>query len=284
MSYSEVNRYKQSVLINHKIDEPKVNNYPEVFTQFVADNIDHNIQTLNGYGSFHGIGMIAVSTPFPGYCVSQTDSVSRGKVVGSNALTMNKGIPIKSYIGPLKPALCTLKMLPYKDLLSSVGPTEGFDLFWKSTLLFNSRTNLIPSWSGYMQMNYTGTYPGVSTITFLPIIDLPPGYERCIYSTLLFIHQQSSYLNIETPCITFDQPLWLKAVEIINAKSMNIVCRLGDFHLLMSFLGSIGKLMEGSGLTELLETIYGSNTVKHIMTGKAYARALRATFSNTICT
>ena len=129
-----------------------------------------------------------------------------------------------------------------------------------------------------MQMNYIGTYPGVSTITFLPIIDLPPGDETCIYSTLLFIQQQSSYLNIETPCITFDQPLWLKAVEIINAKSMNIVCRLGGFHLLMSFLGSIGKLMEGSGLTELLEIIYGSNTVKHIMTGKAYARALRAHF------
>ena len=60
-------------------------------------------------------------------------------------------------------------------------------------------------------------------------------------------------LNIPTPCITFDQPLWLKAVEIIIAKSMNIVFRFGGFHTMMSFLGRIGSMMKGSGLEEALE-------------------------------
>ena len=47
----------------------------------------------------------------------------------------------------------------------------------------------------------------------------------------------------------------------------------------MSFMGSIGKLMKGSGLEELLETVYGENTVQHIMmTGKAVSRALRGHF------
>ena len=127
-------------------------------------------------------------------------------------------------------------------------------------------------------MKSKGNYPGVSTITYLPIIDLPPDDETYIYSTLLFVQNQAASLNIKTACITFGQPLWLKAVEIIKAKSMNILCRLGGFHLLMSFFVSIGKFMEGSGLTELFETVYGSATVKHIMTGKAYARALRAHF------
>ena len=65
------------------------------------------------------------------------------------------------------------------------------------------------------------------------------------------------YLNVPTPCITFDQPLWLKAVEIIKAKAMNIVCRLVGFHTLMSFLGSTGSMMKGSGLEEALEKVYG---------------------------
>ena len=84
--------------------------------------------------------------------------------------------------------------------------------------------------------------------------------------------------NIDTPCITFDQPLWLKAVEITKSKSMNVVCRLGGFHLLMSFLGSIGKVMECSGISELFQVVYSSATAVHMMSGKAYARALRGHF------
>ena len=43
----------------------------------------------------------------------------------------------------------------------------------------------------------------------------------------------------------------------------------------MSFLGSIGRLMAGSGLQELLEVVYADNTVSHMMTGKAVSRAVR---------
>ena len=56
---------------------------------------------------------------------------------------------------------------------------------------------------------------------------------------------------------------------------MSIVCRLGGFHLLMSFLGSIGSLMSGSGLEEVLEQLYATNVIVHIISGKAFARAVR---------
>ena len=85
-------------------------------------------------------------------------------------------------------------------------------------------------------------------------------------------------MNIITPCITFDQPLWWKAVGIIEAKQMGIVCKLGGFHTLMSFLGSIGRVMAGSGLEEALTEIYAKNHVPHIMSGKAVSRALRGHF------
>ena len=63
-----------------------------------------------------------------------------------------------------------------------------------------------------------------------------------------------------------------------SAKSLNIVTRLGGFHLLMRFLGSIGKMMESSGIEDVLESVYGSNTVKHILSGKAISRTLRGHF------
>ena len=46
----------------------------------------------------------------------------------------------------------------------------------------------------------------------------------------------------------------------------------------MSFLGSVGYVMRGSGLESVLRVIYGESTVEHALTGKVYARAVRAHF------
>ena len=113
-----------------------------------------------------------------------------------------------------------------------------------------------------------------SEVLFLPIVDINPSDETCIYSTLAYIQKQAEYLSIPTICITFDQPLWLKAVEIITERSLSIVCRLSGFHAMMSFLGSIGAIMKGSGLEDALEQVYGHNVITHMMTGKAVSRAL----------
>ena len=94
----------------------------------------------------------------------------------------------------------------------------------------------------------THDYPGKAAISTLPIIDLNPNDINCIYSILRFIESQARYFEIVTPVVTFDQPLWMKATEINNAKSMAILYIFGGFHLLMSFLASIGGLMKESGL------------------------------------
>jgi len=78
-------------------------------------------------------------------------------------------------------------------------------------------------------------------IRMLPIIDMNPNDMTCIYTTLCFVEKQAELSNMETACITFDQPLWIKAVEITQSMRMNVVCRL------RGYLGSIGKVMEGSG-------------------------------------
>ena len=113
-------------------------------------------------------------------------------------------------------------------------------------------------------------------ISFLPIIDLNPSDEDCIYSTLLYICDHANKLRVEVPSVTFDQPLWQKSVGIIAEGNLKIVCRLGGFHMMMSFLGSIQNLMKGSGIENLLIEVYAENTVNHIMSGKAVSGALRA--------
>ena len=62
--------------------------------------------------------------------------------------------------------------------------------------------------------------------------------------------------------ITFDQSLYIKAREIIAAfstspvKFNNVIVRLGSFHLLMSFMGSVVYIMQGSVLSTILWQIY----------------------------
>ena len=68
----------------------------------------------------------------------------------------------------------------------------------------------------------------------------------------------------------------IMVTEPIESDLNDIVIRLGGFHMEMSFLRAVGHLMVGSGLQELLETIYAPNAVVHMLSGKAISRAVRA--------
>lgn len=126
-------------------------------------------------------------------------------------------------------------------------------------------------WSGFMQSYQSGQYPGQSSIYFLPMIDMNSSDLTCIYSTLSFICKESSRLGV-TPSITFDQPLYWKAFTMIHNEPQGsplkaIVLRLGGFHMQMSFLGCIGFVMQNSGLSDVLENIYASNTIEYMLNG-----------------
>ena len=174
-----------------------------------------------------------------------------------------------------------MTMVTYERLHSfkAKDPTAHLDVLWKSSVMFGS---LRPAWSGTMQLVHHGRHPGKSSVMFLPIIDMNPNDITCVYSTLKYI-QDHAHRHDVTPIITFDQPLWWKALMIIVTEPVgsdlrNIVLRLGGFHTEMSFLGCIGHLIAASGLQELLELIYASNAMVHMLTGKAIARAVRGHF------
>ncbi|KAK3894757.1 hypothetical protein Pcinc_001481 [Petrolisthes cinctipes] len=84
--------------------------------------------------------------------------------------------------------------------------------------------------------------------------------------------------NLKICPVTFDQPLYQKAAEIVAASRDldKVVVRLGGFHLLMSYRGSIGKIMTGSGLEDLWKRVYAKGSVVHMLTGHAFSRAVRA--------
>ena len=66
------------------------------------------------------------------------------------------------------------------------------------------------------------------------------------------------------------------ALEIALETSLKILILLGGFRKIMSFFGSIGTIMDGSGISAMFQIIYGENATKHILSEKATAPARRA--------
>ena len=266
-SYKTVSNYEKCASVVQGTDLPGVT--LDHSLQHVADNADHNSRTLDGSGTFHGMGMIAIVTP----AIKSKFKVPKIKVTAED-ISKTGGVKIRPYVGPLEDTPLVFKQL--RDL-SIKNPTENLDLLWKlSQPLFKSPR---PAWSGMMQVTLDGSHPGKSSVFFLPMIDMSASDMSCIHSTLYFIAEQADRYK-HTPIVTFDQPLWWKAQVIISneqpsSKLKSIVLRLGGLHVKMSFLGCIGHIMAGSGMEELLELIYAKNTVPHILSGKAVARAIR---------
>jgi len=235
---------------------------PNQFIQYVADNVDHNIRSIDGKNTFHGMGMIATITPghdishhVPRVIVTSEDIAAIGRVNIEPFMGVCDGLRSMKY--------CRLPIIKIED------KTSGTDSLWKAYLSLCTKR---PSWSGFMQMVQQGTHPGKSSVLFLPMIDMNPSDYTCINSTLHFICEHASRYSV-TPIVPFDQPLWWKAREIIESVQeasilCHIVLRLGGFHTEMSFLGCIGHIMAGSGLREALQLIYAKGAVDHMLSGK----------------
>lgn len=275
VSYDEVQRFLQSSVM----EERNVDAIPAgSFSQWVADNVDHNIVTIDGHNTFHGMGIImCTSGEFGNASFLLTEKIKRLKNrLPANEISRKAKIPLHFIQSP---SATTMNKIKFERLTDEPIQTNMLDVLWSCSRLFGQPH---PGWLGFMQTVVVGENPGKTVTSFLPMIDLNPTSHSCVYTTLKFVCEEARRLNVATPIITFDQCLWIKAMEVICSNNEgefdNIVVRLGGFHTLMSFLGTIGDLMGGSGIEEVLQTVYAENTVPHMLTGKAYSRALRGHF------
>ena len=243
VSYGEVYHFMQYVVMTENMDDILQSRASEnSFTTFIADNVDHTVCTLDdGHSMFHGMGVMAATTNKGNHQVKEVPRKRLKQYVKADDLVKAKGIPITTYDFPKKRGLDSIIFKSYEDLIFPFLSTwsSSVDKLWHTAGLFTMTSSPRANWSGFMQDISTGNHPKKANITMLPLIDLNPNDETCIYSTLLYIIEQSKRLNIEIPSVMFDQTLWLKALEIVTEKSLEIVPLLGGFHLLMSFYGSI---------------------------------------------
>ena len=149
---------------------------------------------------------------------SSTKTIKRLKyTLKSSEFGKLHDIRIHQYLGSSTKVLAALRLKNFKHLSKPLlMPKEvGYDLLWQTSRWL--RKIPTPNWLGFTQeFLESGTPVQKSTITFSPIIDLYPSDKSCIYSTLLLVIQQVKRMRVPVPCVTFDQPLWLKACSIIE--------------------------------------------------------------------
>lgn len=275
-SYSEAVRIESSAIVCGESLPPLGEGS---FMQFTFDNADVNVNTLDGENTFHEMGGIMIITPYsavlPGKNIPRLKNYVSADKIASYDLPEVKQCNVRKNAG-----LSTIPITDVHEKFQVAGeilpsPPDLLWLYGKS-----SHTAQIPGWNGFMEKVTENLEFNRSKIVFLPFILAPPTDYDTIMTALLEASQKSRAHSQKTCFVTFDQPLYMKARDIVQScphpELSNVVVRLGGFHLLMSYMGSIGAIMAGSGLKELLCTIYAENSVDKILNGHAYSRAVRA--------
>ena len=108
ISYDEVQRFKQSVIVHADNQNNDLDSVCDAFAQWVADNVDHDINTLTGKGTFHGMGIIcANSEP-----IGDFGNVPRLRKIPAASFVKDRGVEIQPYYKAAKLCLSNITLDP----------------------------------------------------------------------------------------------------------------------------------------------------------------------------
>lgn len=168
-SYHEAVLFETSAIMS-----PQSHIMSEAFTQFVYDNADHNVSTIDGSNTFHAMGGIQCVTP--AQSVATVGIIPRlRKLPKAHFLGAFGTVPLKSYE---KKSAGGLRAVIVKDL-SSLNPIEydikilPTDFIWLYGK-WKIETESIAGWNGFMEQITSDMQWSKSRIIFLPFINANP--------------------------------------------------------------------------------------------------------------
>ena len=137
LSSYEVTRCKQSVIENENGFEWLKRMMLGSFCHWIADNVDHNVRTLDGKGTLHAMGII-VTTTGPNVSNQDLPKIPQTKLKNVGKLIQKKGIPMLSYVRPDVSRLLKLLLKVYDVLKTTYTPPKDtiIYLLWHSAYVF----------------------------------------------------------------------------------------------------------------------------------------------------
>lgn len=295
ISYTELQRILTSVAldITDKCSEDNIfipsNIVPGIFTQYAIDNLDFSECTLDGK-SMHVTSMVM-------YQGCELEKVLHGGSMGS----IPKRVSSKGSLGEsgcleylhhvfeirkLRRDMQPITPVDTEWILhqESGGDTSELNLCWAAARLCPTKLLEVdidcPGWKVFnAAISQTKSSP--TAIGYCPFIQSPPTNPNVVREALQICIKASAKLGLQHTVITQDQAIYEISYTLRKVTPddyPNLVLRLGGFHLLMNYLGAVGKFMTGSGLRTLLVSsqIMLEGTANKILSGKGYYQAINA--------
>ena len=285
-SYNEILRFKKSAALaaTKNIKLSRVHQGSMGLIQAVADNFDANISSQNGKLTTHSLAMLITQptndTPDEQHPRESIPRVSKADM----SKPIDFEIRVHRYKGPKKvpmPENCSRKhVLPLKFLCSAViseRRAKDLDVSFLNEIINNDSC---PEYNGYntRQTREQGVSMEPATrAVYLPLIDMPPSDPDTIMTALHEAKRLTNERGQKNAIFTSDQQLYKVAVDVQWAypkEYSDVIVRLGGMHMLMSFVGAVGALMQGSGLAEVLDPTFAG--VTKMLSGKKFPQNVRA--------
>ena len=175
-----------------------------------------------------------------------------------------------------KRVVLSLKVLCNQFLMASRS-TEHTDFQFVKDILPQPS---VPDFSGYNTkiMSKTGqSIKSKTNVIYKLLINQTPSDPSTILTAMCDVENTCEKSGQKETVFTCDQQLYRVTMDILwnnPQRWINFYPRLGGMHWLMSFVGSIGKLMKNSGLERLMKASFAG--VEKMLIGKKFPMNVRA--------
>lgn len=173
------------------------------FVQFVSDNADVNVDTLDGNNTFHEMGGIMIISPktavLPDKAIPRLKKLISADNIGSFFVSEIQQCSVRKNSG-----LSSIPIIDVNEGFQVAGdilPTAP-ELLW----LFGKTANSpdIPGWNGFMEQVTDGLDFHTSKIVFLPFIHAPPTDYDTVLTSLLDAAARTAAHGQHTCFVTYD--------------------------------------------------------------------------------
>ena len=127
---NEVTPFKQSIMLNEKIED-YVNKLSDgCFGQWQADSVDHNVRSLDEKGTLHDMVIVlSLTGSKEGPASLQPVLISRKKLLKVAGVIQSRQIDVLSYIAPQESGLSKIKLSSFENLkITTMKPKDSLGL------------------------------------------------------------------------------------------------------------------------------------------------------------
>ena len=228
----------------------------------IIDNFDTNISSQNGLQSTHSLAMLVTQTNQISSNAEIPETIAQ---ITKEEMTANVGkeVDVQRYSGPKKPKMLGIKVpvlplcvMAMQSISKIRAHQRDFDFLIKVRKCVHNGMALTLLLKGS-----EGQTPRPKTVVaYLPLLDMKPADPDTVLTAMIEAERILQDICQDICVLTCDQQLYKVAVDITwpyPEQFNNVFIRLGGIHFIMNFIGCVGSLMAETGLSDIIESVFG---------------------------